>query len=610
MKNLLAVVSLFAGTVLAAPVDVAEKFGFDAQDSTRFIQAAIDSRAPEILLVKKETPWVTLPLKMRSELKILFADGAELHAKKDAFRGTHDKVFQMRNLSDVSICGLGEKGGTIRMHKRDYQEPPYESSEWRHVLHITGCSRVHIENMTLASSGGDGIAISGNSVDVVIRNVVCDDNHRQGISVLSARNLLIEDCVLKNTGGTAPSAGIDWEPDSPRDALVNCMMRRCRVENNAGNGIEFYLGKSTAETVPLDVTIEECTVVGCGASAVVGGGVYLKDSYPEGLIVYRKCRFESPRGAGIIVRSKPMNAYALVFEDCIISNAGGHAAVMTGTDRWDQPPVGNVAFPGLKVYPHRPGRTFGKTGRGVWPAEMLPKRVDFPEEDAVCVVDSCPGEMVKLSGALLQGGAAPYIFFAEKAGRVRFRARQVLRGKSGSFGRREISVTRKDTKGQKRWSATLPSPGLDSTAIEFDVPGRGYYSLAGRMSGATRFLLEESNVPVGVDVTSYSHYILPLNNAEPLPFWISAGAGHRFAVLAAGCDGSCTVKFSLFDPDGACLGTEDSVHDWRPIQATAAKSGLCRLEASKPQKGFYFAFSFDVVGVPGVLFLSSEKYWH
>jgi len=31
---------------------------------------------------------------------------------------------------------------------------------------------------------------------MVIRDVVCDRNYRQGISVISAENLLIERCVL------------------------------------------------------------------------------------------------------------------------------------------------------------------------------------------------------------------------------------------------------------------------------------------------------------------------------------------------------------------------------------------------------------------------------
>ena len=597
---------LCAASAFAGGVKVSERFGFDPEDSTRYVQAAIDAGLPEIVLDRRPTPWVVTPLRARSGMRLVFEDGAELVAKKDAFRDTHDMVFRMQFLTNVAIVGRGPRGGTIRMRKTDYQNPPYARSEWRHALWFSRCTNVLVENMTLASSGGDGIEISGNCANVTIRNCVCDDNHRQGISVLSATDLLIEDCVLRNTKGTPPMAGIDWEPDSPSDALVRCVMRRCRVENNAGNGIEFYFGRSTGATKPLDVTIRDCHVVGCRTSAVVGGGVAPKKTHPQGLVTYRTCVFESPHEAGIAVRSKPIDAFQLVFAGCTISNAQGRADVLTGTDRWDLPPVGGVAFPKLRVFRDRPGRRFGMAGRGTWPADRLPPRADFLPEDGVEVVDTNPGKMARLSGAILQD-SAPYVFFADGVGPVRFRAREILRGKNGSASGGRLRVVRMIMPGRERWYREIPAPGLDGGSVEFDVPGRGFYFLTGTSTPAIRFLLEESSVPVGINVSTGFPLVIPQDRSRPLSFWVAAETGGAFAALAAGCDESCNVKLSVTAPDGTPVGSADSVHDWTPVRAANCQAGLYRIDAEKPTEGFYFAFSLDVVGVQGMLMLTDEK---
>ena len=82
----------------------------------------------------------------------------------------------------------------------------------------------------IEQTGGDGIYLGSApkqipNRQVTIRRVDCNANHRQGISVISAEDLLIEDCQLRHTDGTAPMAGIDFEPNHPADFLVNCVVR-------------------------------------------------------------------------------------------------------------------------------------------------------------------------------------------------------------------------------------------------------------------------------------------------------------------------------------------------------------------------------------------------
>ena len=118
-------------------------FGWDPEDSTRFIQAALDSDAPVIVLDRKDGPWVTLPLWARSNKKIVFEPGVELQAKKGEFRGIRDYLFSVERVENVTIIGSG--GARMKMHKSDYQKPPYEHSEWRYALRIVASTNVYVK---------------------------------------------------------------------------------------------------------------------------------------------------------------------------------------------------------------------------------------------------------------------------------------------------------------------------------------------------------------------------------------------------------------------------------------------------------------------------------
>ncbi len=130
------------------------------------------------------------------------------------------------------------------MHRDDYAQPPYEKAEWRHTLQILSSSNVKVAGLTMTESGGDGIylgtATSGvTNKNIQIVDVVLDKHYRQGISVITAGDLLIENTIMRNTAGTAPMAGIDFEPNHPSEQLVNCVLRNCVVEDNQGVGYAF-----------------------------------------------------------------------------------------------------------------------------------------------------------------------------------------------------------------------------------------------------------------------------------------------------------------------------------------------------------------------------------
>ncbi|MBD3292639.1 MAG: hypothetical protein GF393_06915, partial [Armatimonadia bacterium] len=203
-------------------------WGFDAEDSTEALQAAINSGAEKLIVEDMGSPWIVRPLLLASDQEIVFEEGCEILAKRGEYEGRGDTLVTARDVENVTLRGYD---ATFRMWREDYDNPDlYEHGEWRHTLAVRGCTNINVYGLTLTKSGGDGIYLGigedgATNRDIHIKDVVCDRNYRQGISVITAQNLLIENTTLSNTAGTPPQAGIDFEPNHPRQRLVNVVMR-------------------------------------------------------------------------------------------------------------------------------------------------------------------------------------------------------------------------------------------------------------------------------------------------------------------------------------------------------------------------------------------------
>jgi hypothetical protein len=248
-------------------------WGFDAADSTACLQAALDAGAAVVLVPRMEGPWICEALFIRSRTTLILEEGVELLAKKGAFRPTTGALLNINDTDQVTVSGYG---AVIRMRKRDYTAPPYAKGEWRHTIQICGGSRVAVLGLTAAESGGDGVYLGRGgtrvtNTDILLKDLVLKDHHRQGASVITAVNLLIENCELSDTSGTAPSAGIDFEPNMPDEPLRNCRLKNCLIRNNAGAGFQLYILYHTSASDPFDITLEDCTVYGNLAGVFVAG---------------------------------------------------------------------------------------------------------------------------------------------------------------------------------------------------------------------------------------------------------------------------------------------------------------------------------------------------
>jgi len=324
-------------SALAKPDKVvkASWFGYKAAEATKALQEAINSGAKKVV-IDNAGEWIVEPIMLTSDQVIEIEKGVVITAKRGAFKGTSDSLFNLTGISNVVING---NGALLRMWKSDYFSPEYKRGEWRTGITIASCSNITVDGLTIKDSGGDGIYL-GNAggaqpycKGIVIRNVVCDGNARQGISVISAENLLIENCTLINTIGTPPEAGIDFEPNLPHERLANIVVRNCVAENNKGGGYIVYFSNFNETTTNVSITYDNCSaknnafggfmynfwqgfedfpgrtkirMLNCRAEIRGSNETYNTDDYVAG-ITAGLLKFRSRQKSDIISRTKPFS---------------------------------------------------------------------------------------------------------------------------------------------------------------------------------------------------------------------------------------------------------------------------------------------------------------
>lgn len=603
-------------------------WGFDAEDSTKALQAALDSKVPVLIVDRQAGPWITGPLTMQSDQEIRFEEGVEVTAKQGLFHGKAESLFSASNRKNVKLIGLGN-GAVLRMRKADYHTDAYEKSEWRHALAVRSCENVHVENLSLVSSGGDGIylGVATRGVpcrNVVIRKVICDDNNRQGISVISADKLLIEDCVLKNTWGTPPAAGIDFEPNAPNEQLTDCVMRRCVVENNAGDAIVFYLPNLLQSNKPISVRLEQCVV----KSGKRYGFHFITRDTPEltlkGTCDLVDCRFENCEAGGISIVQKAVDGVAVTMKNTEIVHCGNReksAPVQLVMNEFGE--FGGIDFGEIRIrdevdrlpvfltdlfdWPKkiRGSLVLERTGQkeaidDAWFAKYYPNRLKpipllkpepsafRPEKKNDASVDTpLPTFWARKTGT--------FWMYAEKGTPLRF-----------ALGIRKIGRTEIG-----RSSAALTGP--DGVTKKFTISPENAASFEYTIDSAPADGVYELRVDVGMHAVRMIRCNVPIVLPASPRLGLIASTGRLYLTVPKGAkefgirirgEGAEAVKASVVDPTGKTVWTEDAITSAMQFDRTAEEEkidGTWQILLERPTGMPFEDYGITILGVPPLL---------
>lgn len=161
----------------------------------------------------------------------------------------NDKV----NYSIISVTGIENvkiKNGKIIGDRENHKYTENSTHEWGFGIDIRGSKNVELSNLEIQDCTGDGIIMTNyKSYENIPENVKIDNLHihdcrRQGISIIAAKNVVIENNELYNISGTAPQSGIDLESWDSNQIIDEIYIKNNKIYNTKNDYAIIVMGNS------------------------------------------------------------------------------------------------------------------------------------------------------------------------------------------------------------------------------------------------------------------------------------------------------------------------------------------------------------------------------
>ena len=587
----------------------AKDYGFDETDATDALQTAINSGAQKVVIPNVGKEWiVNRTINLVSNQVLYFEPGVVIVAEKGAFQAKGAVLFDIDQKKNITLIGYG---ATLKMQKADYMSPDYEKSEWRHILQVRSSENIHINGLTCRDSGGDGIYLGVGwnaqpyNKDIYLRDVTCDNNYRQGISVISVQNLLIENCVFTNTSGISPMAGIDFEPNRADELLQNCVVTNCFFENNEKRGIHINAFFLTTNSAEVEIRIENCQVKNSEAGISITS---FNDNGPKGSIEINNCQVTNTKCAGIQIHDKASSATKVIFKDCVLKETAQEAEfpIYFKIDRIDNAKnQGGVEFVGC-IIEHKIPKNFLEvtelasnyglfdirgdlTVRSSYPVAMGLGATEHHEFDVSVVKENLHRqhavnnllrdcEPISNTQMTVRGGGVFLLSF-QKGETVNFQV-TCRRVRSQKDSLRFMVISPQGKLLDQEELSSEQTKEISFTALEDGVYQISCYA-------AQNAIEINAEKPLGIYLSSNPFKLV--NPVGRLYFWLSEGLTEvKLKVEGEGRRG--LVKATLFNSEGAIFAERDNISGFEPYEfrinlRQPSKGELWSLELDKPTAG-------------------------
>lgn len=293
------------------------------------------------------------------DLELLFDEGLVFEAADALY--FHDdsakllSVDEMRGLRLATVDSDGDgvvEPATLRMRRDLYDpaspthDPAYTPSESRHVLRVFRSRDVLVQDLRFVESGGDGIYLGDAWVNhpeepqihvlnqrVTLRRVECADNYRQGMTVTGVWGLRVEGSVFRDTRGTPPSWGIDFEPNTPFGVTRDVVIRDSRFIDNGRAGIGFAMGHFRSDA-PIEVAVLDVEISGA-AGGSDGVRIHNFDDGRVADLYFRGLRIHDVDFYGLFFSGKNAATARVTLEDCVLRDTARRPAWPQRSDAGD-----------------------------------------------------------------------------------------------------------------------------------------------------------------------------------------------------------------------------------------------------------------------------------
>lgn len=332
MKNkyyLLASISLLSFLANASKIVVSTDIGFNVNDSTSFLEIAFtNTTADTIVIDNVGLDWRVAPLDInRDNVTVILERGVVVRALPGVF-GEFDSLIRIRDRSNIKILGYGAE---LIMNKQEYID--LADSEFRHGIDLNSAINIWIEGVTIRDSGGDGISISKSfaadspqnySENITILNCLSNNNYRQGLAIISAKDVQVLYSEFSDTSGTLPEDGIDIEPFETDQRIENVLIKGCRILNNNGNAVHVAMEFMDDTSPDISIVVEDTYMSGNHdpSNTFAFAEMNISDNGEngvDGFVNFSNCFVDTSEWTAVYI-SKTVDSYMANFENCVFKD--------------------------------------------------------------------------------------------------------------------------------------------------------------------------------------------------------------------------------------------------------------------------------------------------
>lgn len=327
---------------------------------------AITAAIGKILIIKKPSNFYLIDddLILNSNTTIYFEPGVLIKTTAGSF-GSGEAILFMNLVDNITIYGNGCVLQGLR-----------EGTGFSLIsfgVKIAGSTNITIRDVNSIDASGDGFIVQGaddNSIlysnNIYLENCIADNNMRQGISVVGARNLTCINCDFENTNGKSPSAGVDIEPDSTAE-LYNIKFITCKSSGNEGNQWLIDLNGMVND---VDIVLDNC--LGSDGISPNSKGFEVSNAFlnlaPNSRILLNNCIAKNMDSYGLLLRNLDKTGVPVIVQNMQLIDTnlqqrteyGGINTpflIYSSSNVVFNPSPGNIHINGIKIIDNTVDRT-------------------------------------------------------------------------------------------------------------------------------------------------------------------------------------------------------------------------------------------------------------
>ena len=307
-------------------VDVGKKvvhvkdFGWDEEDATECIVAALDQEGTTFVFDDMGSPWyvtgLTLTDKQASNRQFVFKPGVKVLAKNDN-ASWMKTIFGLKGVKNAMWIAEGD----VQIgHFADLAARKKVRAEGGTAVALDGVGNFALKGFRLENACCDGLTIGGGSHDIYVQDCDMNNDFRQGASFGASSNCHFRNCKFRNIGPGLPGSGVDFEPSYEVYPNNNYYFFDCLFTDNGGDGVTF----ATSTYLPVTVHFKRCTIASTATALCIKArpGIYFEnDAAAPSKLVFDDCTFLGNSEVDPI-RFWSTSLFNVTFRNCTLTDRG------------------------------------------------------------------------------------------------------------------------------------------------------------------------------------------------------------------------------------------------------------------------------------------------